>query len=71
MPEMPDGVPEDDNGRIFPLPDGRGDGSSGLSAGLMAGRLARIPSITFPKGGHHDRAGQHGWRYRGRQPGDR
>jgi DnaK suppressor protein len=27
MPEVPDGVPEDDDGRIFPLPDGRGDGS--------------------------------------------
>jgi DnaK suppressor protein len=27
MPEVPDGVPEDDEGRIFPLPDGRGDGS--------------------------------------------
>jgi hypothetical protein len=26
MPEVPDGVPEDDEGRIFPLPDGRGDG---------------------------------------------
>jgi DnaK suppressor protein len=25
--EAPDGVPEDDNGRILPLPDGRGDGS--------------------------------------------
>ena len=25
--EVPDGVPEDDEGRIFPLPDGRGDGS--------------------------------------------
>lgn len=27
MPEVPDGVPEDDDGRFFPLPDGRGDGS--------------------------------------------
>jgi DnaK suppressor protein len=27
IPEVPDGVPEDDEGRIFPLPDGRGDGS--------------------------------------------
>ena len=26
MPQVPDGVPEDDEGRIFPLPDGRGDG---------------------------------------------
>jgi DnaK suppressor protein len=26
MPEVPDGVPEDDDGRSFPLPDGRGDG---------------------------------------------
>jgi hypothetical protein len=26
MPAVPDGVPEDDEGRIFPLPDGRGDG---------------------------------------------
>ena len=25
--EETDGVPEDDEGRIFPLPDGRGDGS--------------------------------------------
>jgi DnaK suppressor protein len=26
MPEGSDGVPEDDEGRIYPLPDGRGDG---------------------------------------------
>jgi hypothetical protein len=26
MPQVPDGVPEDDEGRIFPLPDGRADG---------------------------------------------
>jgi DnaK suppressor protein len=26
MPEVPDGVPEDDDGRSFPLPDGRSDG---------------------------------------------
>jgi DnaK suppressor protein len=26
MPDVPDGVPEDDDGRIFPLPEGRGEG---------------------------------------------
>jgi RNA polymerase-binding transcription factor len=26
LPQVPDGVPEDDEGRIFPLPDGRADG---------------------------------------------
>jgi phosphopantothenoylcysteine decarboxylase/phosphopantothenate--cysteine ligase len=26
MPAVPDDAPEDDEGRIFPLPDGRGDG---------------------------------------------
>jgi hypothetical protein len=26
MPQVPDGVPEDDEGRSFPLPDGRSDG---------------------------------------------
>jgi DnaK suppressor protein len=26
LPELPDGVAEDDDGRFFPLPDGRGDG---------------------------------------------
>jgi hypothetical protein len=25
MPAVPDGVPEDDTGRILPLPEGRGD----------------------------------------------
>jgi DnaK suppressor protein len=70
-PAVQDNQLVEDDETTFPSQTAAATGPRACPQGLITVHLARIPSITFPKGGRHDRAGQHGWRYRGRQPGDR